>query len=81
MHLRQGIKPQRYARDTQKRTNDMVPEVFRFESTAAASHHKRDEDGAEKRTIEHEFKGAQILRAEFHEGAHDGKAGRSRNRP
>ena len=81
MHLRQGIKPQRNARDTQQRSDDMVPEVFRLERAAAACHHKRNEDGAEKRTVKHEFKGAQILRAEFHEGAHDGKAGRSRNRP
>ena len=51
------------------------------ERAAAACHHKRNENGAEKRTVKHEFKGAQILRAELHEGAHDGKAGRSRNRP
>ena len=47
MHLRQGIKPQRNARDTQQRSDDMVPEVFRLERAAAACHHKRNEDGAE----------------------------------
>ena len=36
MHLRQGIKPQRNARDTQQRSDDMVPEVFRLERAAAA---------------------------------------------